>query len=134
MVARRHTRKLYCYVDETGQDVTSTFFVVVAVVSAREQQQVRQALLNVEQVAGTGHRKWHKSRPERRLHYLKLVLERHLGHGDVFFGSFPKPVGYFFPILDVIEHAIKAKASSDYTARIFVDGIDRKRRATSPVP
>jgi hypothetical protein len=52
-------QKLYCYVDETGQDVTSNFFIVVAVVSAIEQEGLRQALLDIEHEAGTGHRGWH---------------------------------------------------------------------------
>ena len=33
-------------------------------------------------MAGTGNRKWHKSRPERRLRYLELALERDIGLED----------------------------------------------------
>jgi hypothetical protein len=103
------------------------FFIAVAVVSAQEQEQLRLALLAIEHAAGTGRRKWHKSRPERRLHYLNLVLGKSAGRGDVFYGSYPKPLPYFFPILEVLEHAIKLKAVKPYTARVFVDGIDRRK-------
>jgi hypothetical protein len=120
-------QKLYCYVDETGQDTTSSIFVVVAVVSAEEQEQLREALMAIEHTAGTGQRKWHKSRPQRRREYLNLVVERGLGHGYTFFGSYLKPVPYFFPLLEVVEYAIKAKAVPPYTARVFVDGIDHKK-------
>ena len=122
-------QKLYCYVDETGQDATSTVFVVVAVVTAKEQEELRRALTEIEHAAGTGHRKWHKSRSARRLRYLRLVLERGIGRGEVFFGFYPKPLPYFFPILEILEHAIKAEAIAPYTARVFVDGIDRKKAA-----
>lgn len=122
-------QKLYCYVDETGQDATASFFVVVAVVTAEEQDRLRDALLDIEQTAGTGHRKWHKSRSERRLHYLKLVLERNMPSGSVFFGEYPKPLPYFFPLLEVTEGAIKTKAESSYKARVFIDGIDRQKAA-----
>jgi hypothetical protein len=44
----RPKEKLYCYVDETGQDAASTVFVVVAVVSAEEQDALRQALMEIE--------------------------------------------------------------------------------------
>jgi hypothetical protein len=125
----RHRQKLYCYVDETGQDATATFFAVVAVVSADEQEQLRQALIDIEREAGTGQRKWHKSRPERRLRYLNLVLEKNLLRGDIFFGAYRKPTPYFFPYLEVIERAIKAKAEPWYTARVYVDGIDRQKAA-----
>jgi hypothetical protein len=120
-------QKLYCYVDETGQDDASSVFVVVAVVSAEKQDELRQALLDIEQDAGTGHRKWHKSRPALRLRYLNLILERNLAPGNVFFGAYPKPLPYFFPFVDVLERAIKTKALAPYTARIFVDGIDRQK-------
>jgi hypothetical protein len=120
-------QKLYCDVDETGQDDTSSVFVVVAVVSEREQDSLRQALTDIEQIAGTGHHKWHKSHSPRRLRYLELALERSLGHGEVFYGSYPKPLPYFFPVIDVVAHAIKEKAGALYSARVFVDGIDRKK-------
>jgi hypothetical protein len=122
-------QKLYCYVDETGQDDASSVFVVVAVVSDRDQERLREALTEIERVAGTGHRKWHKSRPARRLLYLELALTRNLGFEDVFFGTYPKPLPYFFPLIDVLEVAIKRKAAPSYTARIFVDGIDQKKAA-----
>jgi hypothetical protein len=119
--------KLYCYVDETGQDVASRLFVVVAVVSADEQGGLRQALTEIEEAAGTGRRKWHKSRPERRLCYLGLVLEKNVVPGGVFFGAYPKPLPYFFPFVEVIEPAIKMMGRKHYTARILIDGIDRQK-------
>lgn len=121
--------KLYCYVDETGQDAAAKFFVVVAVVSADEQDALRQKLEEIERAAGTGHRKWHKSRAERRLRYLTLMLEARLLPGQIFFGTYRKPTPYFFPFVDTIERAIKARAGALYTARVTIDGIDRQKAA-----
>ena len=126
-MASNPRQKLYCYVDETGQDDASILFIVVAVVSAEEQDGLREALMEIERAAGTGHRKWHKSGSERRLRYLNLVFEKKLAAGDVFFGSYPKPLPYFFPFVEVLERAIKIKAEPSYTARVFVDGIDRQK-------
>lgn len=103
-------QKLYCYLDETGQDASSDIFVVVAVVSAKEQDPLRQAIMDIENLAGTGRRKWHKSRSPRRLRYLTLAFERNLGREEIFFGSYPKPLPYFFPLLEVLEDAIRIKA------------------------
>jgi hypothetical protein len=47
---------------------------VVVIVSAENQEALRQALMDIEDAAGAGRRKWHKSRSERRLRYLRLVL------------------------------------------------------------
>ena len=116
-------QKLYCYVDETGQDDASPAFVVVAVVSAGDQEELREALMRIEGAAGTHHLKWHKTAA------LRLVTERGIGAGGTFFGTFPKPVPFFFPMLEVIENAISTAATPPYTARIFVDGIDGKKAA-----
>jgi Protein of unknown function (DUF3800) len=129
-MAKPHPKqKLYCYVDETGQDKTSSLFIVVAIVSAAEQDRLRETLVEIEREAGTGARKWHKSHASRRLRYLNLALERRIGAGEVFFGSYQKPLPYFFPMLDVLERAIRRKAVTPYTARVFVDGIDKKKAA-----
>jgi len=120
-------QKIYCYVDETGQDDSSTMFVVVAVISMHEQEQLREALLQIEREAGTGGRKWHKPNAARRLRYISRALEKRIGAGEVFFGLYPKPMPYFFPILEILEQGIKRTASASYTARIFVDGIDKKK-------
>jgi len=123
----RHRQKLSCYVDETGQDAASLAFVVVAVVTDDEQDALRHALIGIEQAAGTGRRKWHKSAPSRRLNYIDRVLGQSLDKLQVFYGSYPRPLPYFLPVLDVLEQAIGAKAVPPYTARIFVDGIDGKK-------
>lgn len=122
-------QKLYCYVDESGQDATSEVFIVVAIVSDQDQVAFRQKCLAVEENAGTGKRKWHKSRPERRRRYLELALEGKLGQGRVFFGQFKKPLPYFLPLLETIERGIKETAPKDYQATIYIDGIDRQKAA-----
>jgi Protein of unknown function (DUF3800) len=122
-------QKIYCYVDETGQDDTSEYFIVVAVVNDDDQDAVRKALLEAEQSARTGARKWHKSARERRLAYLDVVLKKHIAAGGVYFGRYGKPLPYFLPILDTMEKAINAKASKDYRAIVMIDGVDKKKAA-----
>lgn len=120
-------QKLYCYVDESGQDAKSEAFVVVVVVSDREQDLFREELLKIERTAKTGMRKWHKSRPERRFRYLQLVLERKVAKGEICFGCYQKPLPYFLPMLETIESAIMLRAKPPYRAIVSVDGIDKKK-------
>lgn len=119
-------QKLYCYVDETGQDSASEIFIVVAVVSAKNQDQIRKQLLEVEESAKTYKLKWRKLRNDRRLKYLTLVLSRKIASRDVYIGRYQKPIPFFFPLLDVVEKAIKQTAKNEYTAKVYVDGINRK--------
>ena len=120
-------QKLYCYVDETGQDVGSEFFVVVAVVSDKDQDDLRKKLFGIEKASGTYGRKWHKSSKSRRINYIKLVIEQKICKGEIFFGYYKKPIPYFFPMLETIEQAIKKKAKRNYSVSVYVDGIDKKK-------
>lgn len=122
-------QKLYCYVDESGQDPSSEFFIVVVVVSDSDQQALRDELLAVESFARTGKLKWHKSRHERRMQYLRTAIQRNIGFGEVYFGQYKKPLPYFFPVLGTVKRAIIKKAHPSYRAIVVLDGIDRKKAA-----
>ncbi|MDO8668612.1 MAG: hypothetical protein Q7K35_06045 [bacterium] len=102
---------------------------MVTVVSDKEQQLLRDALIAIESLAGTGRLKWHKSRHERRMKYLEMVLQRKIGQGEVFYGKYKKPLPYFFPMLETIKQAIVNKATGNYRAIISVDGLDKKKAA-----
>ena len=118
-------QKLYCYVDESGQDDTSKFFIVVAVVTHHDQDEVRKKLLEIESEARTNGMKWHRTRHDRRMQYLTFVLQRSIAFGGLYFGRYKKPLPYFFPMIDVLEEAIKRSAEKKYRASIYVDGIDK---------
>lgn len=111
--------------DEAGQDPASGFFVVVAVVSEGEQDSLRKKLEQLEKTAGTNRKKWHKVRHANRLRYLTFLLEQKIIAGGVYIAHYYKPLPYFFPMIEVVEKAVKAAAIKPYRANIYVDGIDR---------
>jgi len=120
-------QKVYCYVDESGQDDTSRFFVVVAVVSTRDQETIKQDLERIEQSAGTNRKKWHKVRHANRMRYLALLLEQKIAKGEIYAASYEKPIPYFFALIHLTEKAIKEAVQGAYSARVYVDGIDRQK-------
>lgn len=120
-------QKLYCYTDETGQDARSNVFIVAAVVSEQEQNQMRQQVIDAEQESGIGLSKWSNASHARRIKFLRIVVERGIGKRDIFYGSYEKPIPYFLPMLDLVAKAIKAKAKGEYQTKVYVDGIDRKK-------
>lgn len=121
-------KRLYCYVDETGQDAGSNFFVVVSIVSGDEQNKIRNELLKVEENSKVHARKWFNSRSPIKEEFLRTLIKQDLGKGDVYYEKFEKPVPFFLPLLETVEKAIKAKAGSEpYIATVYVDGIDKKK-------
>ena len=69
------TTKLYCYVDETGQDTGGKVYIVSVVVTGQEREQLLKLLEDFEKDSGKGNRKWHKSRHQVRLDYLRQVFK-----------------------------------------------------------
>ncbi len=120
-------QKLYCYVDESGQDSGSKFFVVVAVVSDADRELLRKQLTDIEQDAGTYALKWHKTTHQRRIEYLTRILNRNIAKGCIYTACYHKPIPYFFPMLELIKKSITAAAREPYRTRIYVDGIDRQK-------
>ena len=126
---KNQKQKLYCYVDETGQDINSEFFIVVAIISDKEQNLLRNELLEIESLVKIGQRKWRKSQFKRNKQYLQLVLKRKIGKGEIYFGHYKKPIPYFLPMLETLEKSILDKAEKNYKAIVYVDGIDKKKAA-----
>lgn len=52
------THKLYCYVDETGQDTEGRLFIVVTVIVAGERHKLDAYLEQAEKDSGIGKKKW----------------------------------------------------------------------------
>lgn len=66
------TRKLYCYVDETGQDTLGRLFIVAIVITDERQYSLESSLEAIEQEVGKKS-KWMKSSDSVRLSYLRSV-------------------------------------------------------------
>lgn len=118
-------QKLYAYVDESGQDPRSDFFVVAAVVNDKSQDALRKQLIKAEEYAKTHGLKWHKTAHARRMRYLGYILERNIAKGNVYVAYYHKPLPYFFPMIEVLEQSIKLASHGKYRANIYVDGIDK---------
>jgi len=118
-------QKIYCYVDETGQDVGAEFFVVVTVINNKQQDPLREQLKNFEIKSKISKRKFSHTQFKRSKEYLRLTQQ--IKNIKIYFINFKKPVVYFMPMLRLLEKAILKEAKKNYEAIIYVDGIDKKK-------
>lgn len=119
------TRKIYCYVDETGQDAGSEFFVVVVVAVKSRPEFIVKQLLEFEERVKLGNLKWHKGEHSRRIDFLDLFLGQPSPNLHIYFGKFKKPILYFFPIVETVAQAIKQYSNQKPQARMYIDGLDK---------
>lgn len=120
-------QKLYCYVDETGQDTKGALFIVVALVTGKERDELEAFLEGTEQKSGKGKRKWIKSRTKEKNKYLEMTLVSKQLKGKVFYRIQKNTQAYEAQTVIAIEQAIRQYISShnikDYKATIIIDGL-----------
>lgn len=126
--------KLYCYVDETGQDISAhqgrtPFFAVSVVVTNSERAELERICEYYETVSKKGKFKWGKAEAQRRLEYLRLILE------DKRFASLLRVVvfgdvqrKFDEATYTAIAYAIRHDAPPDYKAYIYVDALAHDKR------
>lgn len=118
-------QKLYCYVDETGQDTEGRFFLVALVVTGEERDELLLFLEDIERSSGKGKVKWNKARPERRMDYLEAVFAHPWMAGKLYFAHYHNTKEYNTLTIRAAARAILTHAHGLYKATIVVDGLNR---------
>lgn len=117
-------KKIYCYVDETGQDSGSEIFIVVAVIVASNVAAIRDRLQELEKSTKIGVVKWHKSSYKYRIQFMEEFLRQDNSDLHIYFLKAKKPVLYYAPTLEVIQQAVSAHSKTNTQAIICIDGLD----------
>jgi DNA-binding transcriptional regulator YdaS (Cro superfamily) len=119
-------QKLYCYVDETGQDVRSTFFLVSVVITEGEREELVKALERIEHDSGKGRRKWLEARDEQRSAYIRQVLANSLFKGKLHYAVYAPGPDYFTKTVLTVARAITGYVTTEeYRATVLIDGLPK---------
>lgn len=126
-------QKIYCYVDESGQDTKGAYFIVVVVILDQHSvNEVETMLGKIEQETGkmkrNRPRKWTDTRLKEKVAYLKRILQIPQLEGAIFYVSFRDTKDYTALTTRSIAHAILARTTKDYKAYIMIDGLNEKER------
>ncbi|MCX6789084.1 MAG: DUF3800 domain-containing protein [Candidatus Gribaldobacteria bacterium] len=121
-------QKLYCYVDETGQDTKGRLFLVAVVVLVSDRENLRAKLRKAEQVSGKGIKKWMKATHKQHEQYIKQIISDSEFSNAIFYTRYDNARNYVDLTILSTAKAILGKAKSPYTAIVFVDGLGRPER------
>jgi hypothetical protein len=127
MATKSH--KLYCYVDETGQDTKGRFYIVVAIATTEPREQLYEALEAAEHESGKGKLKWSKNSTSKRDAYIAKTLQAGI-RLHVYYQIFEGPeLSYEMTTVYATASAINAfvlrEQITDYKATIIIDGLPR---------
>ena len=119
-------QKLYCYVDETGQDTQGALFVVSVAVTKEDREDLRELLAKLEKTTGKGKTKWVRTRKEFKIAYLEKILTQKDFRHKIFFSLSKETKTYREITLITIASAITAsKDVENYEALVFIDGLQK---------
>ncbi len=120
--------KVYCYVDETGQDTKGKIFLVAVVIAGEERERIKSQLLSIEKRSGKLLGKWHKSSHKFRIKYLEEIFANKILTRPIFFAVYSNTQEYTDLTILTTARAILKSTSGSYIASVFVDGLDRQQR------
>lgn len=118
--------KLYCYVDETGQDTKGKYFIVSVVITQDDREQLVELLADLEQITGKKATKWHKTAKEIKQHFIEQLFQHPLLQRKIFYSSYENTAAYQELTVLTVAAAIHAtKRLEEYKASIFIDGLQK---------
>lgn len=125
--------KLFCFVDETGQDTQGLLFIVVAVVTGGEREPLEASLLTAERSSGSRRgQKWVKSTHRERMAYLDAVLRGDGLRGRVFYRIHAGGTAYLQRTAEAIVQALTRytleNGIGSYRATAVIDGLNEQEQ------
>ena len=122
-------KKLYCYVDETGQDTQGKLFVVSVVVASNERDALMKLCEKIEKESGKGKFKWGKAEKKLRLDYVKRIFETKIFKGKLRYSVFRDTKDYDLATIVAVSKAVHFKEPKQgYTTLVYVDGLSKSKR------
>jgi hypothetical protein len=120
-------QKLYCYVDETGQDIKGNLYIVAVVITEDKQDSLIKHLEEVEQATRKGHVKWIRAKDEARIAYIRRVFNLSRLKGKLSYAVYHHTTDYLPRTILATAQAITTYVKGDYKATIFVDGLPKSQ-------
>lgn len=119
-------KKLYVYVDESGQDTQGELFVVGIVVVEDPRTEIEKELKAIEESSQKGRRKWIKTREQQQKAYISKLLVGETFKERMFYAVFENRTDYLECTALAVSWAISDLAQeSDYKATVLVDGLQK---------
>ena len=98
---------------------------MVVVVTDQDRNHLRQACEEIERDSRKGQRKWVKTKYDRRLTYIRQVVERPIFAGKLNFAIYRDAQDYSSLTVQTIVRVLSATSETDYKATVFIDGLPR---------
>lgn len=119
--------KLYCYVDETGQDGLHKFFLVSVVITDQiKKEGLETQLKEIEIRTGKKKSKWTKTNSKIRQKFIDEITNVKDLKKSIFYSMYPDGKAYTHLTSLSVAKAILAKEENNYSVTVIIDGLTKK--------
>lgn len=124
-----NVHKLYCFVDETGQDTEGRFFLVAVVLKSIEDLEILEKKLeDIEGKTGKRKLKWKKISNFVKQKFLTELLQVKELKRSIFYSVYEETKEYSKLTSLTVAKAVLANESENYTVTVIIDGLNNKER------
>ncbi len=121
-------KRMDLYVDESGQDTRGRLFHV-AVIAVEDSDRFRQFCEAAEEISGKRNTKWGKADKNKRLIYLRTVIQHAAScNAKLFYSVFRKTTDYDAATIEGIAKSIRVLRPSGSRVYVYVDGLTKTKR------
>lgn len=122
------TKKIYCYIDESGQDTKGELFIVSVVVAGNDKDILQNELEQIEKDSGKHKYKWGKTNISSRLKYLQKIVSNKKYKYSIFFSKY-KTMDFDLAAIQTISKTVHYKTNKhDYKTSVYIDGLAKSKR------
>ena len=126
------SNKLFCYVDESGQDTRGEFFIVGIVVVESQREEIRAICETIERQSGKHRLKWYESSQRTRIAYIHAILTLLPAEAQLCFAHYHDSLDYFVLTVDAIANTVQraVEISSEQTepkVTALIDGLPKSQ-------
>ena len=121
-------QKLYCYVDETGQDTAGMFFLVAIIITnITKKDKLEKILEKIEERTGKKKKKWTKMEFEERKKYMRAIVNLKELNSSIYYSLYRETKTYTQLTALTVAKAIFTKTKDiNYSVVVIVDGLTKK--------
>ena len=122
------SKRVNLYWDESGQDTRGRLFIVAGV-AVEDSDKFRQLCRSAEEISGKRNTKWGKADKNKRLVYLRTVIQHATSHNvKLFYNVFRKTTDYDAATIEGIARSIRVLHPSGSRVYVHVDGLTKTKR------
>lgn len=120
-------QKLYCYVDETGQDTKGNIFIVSVIITADSQDEMEGLIRKIEKETGKSQFKWGRALLKQRLQFIQEIFNQGKNKFFVYYSVYKHTIEYKNSTVLTIAKAINSLENyRKHTFNVYVDGLSKK--------